>query len=91
MTKDSKTTAPWTAEEAAALNEFQTLANVHPFTCPHNHVGKSRVLIATEDGWHCPSCDYKQDWAHTIMIQIGFDAAIKRVNAPDPGGSGKAN
>jgi len=22
------------------------------------------MLIATENGWICPVCDYKQDWAH---------------------------
>lgn len=24
-------------------------------------------LIATEDGWICPACDYKQNWAHDFM------------------------
>lgn len=25
------------------------------------------ILIATEDGWICPACDYKQKWAHGFM------------------------
>lgn len=24
-------------------------------------------LIATENGWICPVCNYKQNWAHTFM------------------------
>lgn len=80
-TRDGKTFATWTLEEIAALNEFQALANIHPFTCPHNHGDKSRVLIARQDGWHCPNCDYTQDWAHQSMLQIGFEAAQKRTSA----------
>lgn len=26
-------------------------------------------LIATENGWVCPVCDYKQDWAHSFMAK----------------------
>jgi len=26
-------------------------------------------LIATESGWICPVCDYKQDWAHNFMTE----------------------
>jgi len=26
-------------------------------------------LIATENGWICPVCDYKQDWAHNFMTE----------------------
>lgn len=29
--------APWTDEQVAALNRFQKLDHVHPFTCPHIH------------------------------------------------------
>ena len=24
-----------------------------------------RELVATRDGWICPTCDYKQDWCHS--------------------------
>lgn len=26
-------------------------------------------LIATKEGWICPVCNYKQDWAHKFMTQ----------------------
>lgn len=26
-------------------------------------------LIATADGWVCPCCTYRQDWAHAAMLQ----------------------
>jgi hypothetical protein len=26
-------------------------------------------LIATENGWICPVCDYKQNWAHNFMTE----------------------
>jgi len=27
-------------------------------------------LIATNEGWKCPVCDYKQNWAHKGMLEI---------------------
>ncbi|MFF7527322.1 hypothetical protein [Streptomyces pseudovenezuelae] len=64
--------APWTPDQVAALNEFQHRGGVHPFTCGGDHAPGSPVLIAREDGWHCPQpygepCDYTQDWAHAFM------------------------
>lgn len=58
--------APWTAEQVAALNRWQKAGNVHEFTCPNNH--RDRVLVAHEDGFHCPVCDYRQSWAHAVML-----------------------
>lgn len=29
----------------------------------------STNLIATNDGWICPVCDYKQKWAHKFMAE----------------------
>lgn len=29
----------------------------------------STNLIATEEGWICPVCDYKQNWAHNFMTE----------------------
>jgi hypothetical protein len=59
--------APWTIDQVLALNAYQRLGYVHEFTCPENHERKSRVLVAKPDGWHCPTCDYRQDWAHDYM------------------------
>jgi hypothetical protein len=69
--------APWTPEQVEALNAYQKLGYVHEFTCHFDHGEKSRVLVATEDGWHCPSCDYKQLWAHAHM-------ADKAKHLPNP-------
>lgn len=72
--------APWTDEQVAALYQWQACDNVHPFTCGgkdskehaefermygYRHEG---VLIPAKDGWHCPVCDYTQNWAHDFML-----------------------
>jgi hypothetical protein len=54
--------APWDPDQVAALNDFQQLGHVHPFTCG-NGCG---VLVAHTSGWLCP-CGYKQDWAWAFM------------------------
>jgi hypothetical protein len=72
--------APWTAEQVKVLNDFQSLRRIHPFTCGSGnrrdeahrayqaeHGGDFGQLIATPDGWICPACDYKQNWAHSFM------------------------
>jgi hypothetical protein len=30
--------------------------------------GDLGVLIATTQGWVCPHCAYRQDWAHSAMV-----------------------
>ena len=70
--------APFSPDEVQRLNEWQTQTNPglkgHPFTCPNRYDTPHRqaggdlgILIATEDGWVCPDCDYTQDWAHLLM------------------------
>jgi hypothetical protein len=65
--------APWTPEQVAALNAWQTSSGTHPFTCGCDtcHPGINSVLHATPDGWRCPitGCQYVQDWAHPFMVQ----------------------
>lgn len=63
-TEAGRWTAPWTPEQVAALNAYQTSGHMHPYTCPH-HGGAPR-LIAFTAGWRCAGCTYKQDWAHAI-------------------------
>jgi hypothetical protein len=65
--------APWTDQQVANLNRWQTCGHVHPFTCP-NHAKASQdgvifvtSLVAQHDGWHCPDCAYTQTWAHAMM------------------------
>lgn len=72
---DDRPTLPWTKEQVAGLNEFQQSRRGHPFTCPNRGDGKHRttsdlgVLVATEQGWVCPDCDYTQNWAHGFMFK----------------------
>src|SRR4051812_19774913 len=63
--------APWTPSEVDALNRWQRACVVHPFTCPDDHGGADRALVATRKGWVCCHCDYRQDWAHSFMLQDG--------------------
>lgn len=60
--------APFTAEQVDALNRYQRLGYVHEFTCAEAHDGADRALYATREGWRCPHCDYRQDWAHAAML-----------------------
>lgn len=60
--------APWSSEQVDALNRFQRRGDIHEFTCPNDHDGADRTLIATKQGWICPHCDYRQDWAHAAML-----------------------
>lgn len=71
-----KRVAPWTDEEVAALNAYQEGGWFHPFTCgrcrdadPDFPLKDEHKLVATNDGWICPTCDYTQDWAHEMMFQ----------------------
>ncbi len=43
--------APWSAEQVAALNAYQTGGNFHPFTGERHPDGSERILIATPNGW----------------------------------------
>jgi hypothetical protein len=74
-------TAPFTPAQVKALNAFQRSGKIHPFTCGGNRSDQAHreyaarhredmgQLIATEDGWRCPVCDYEQNWAHAWMAQ----------------------
>ena len=65
---------PWTQEQVAALNRYQQGRWMHPFTCGSGnrtdaaHLDGEGILVATLDGWICPYCDYRQDWAHEFML-----------------------
>lgn len=67
------TVAPWTDEEVKRLNEYQQHEYFHPFTCPYRdndkHYMNEGTLIATNNGWVCPFCDYTQNWAHDGMLK----------------------
>ncbi len=52
---------PFTIEQIEKLNLHQQSGEFHPYTCGNN---SEHILVATENGWICPECDYTQDWAH---------------------------
>ena len=73
--------APWTPEQVEALNRYQNDQSKEALTCgsvsahsldpKYPHMGyEGRVLVAKKDGWHCPSCSYRQDWAHDFMAEV---------------------
>lgn len=63
----------FTPEEVVSLNQYQQAHIFHPFTCGSGnrtdaaHLDGEGILVATEEGWICPYCDYKQNWAHPFM------------------------
>ena len=80
--------APFSPEQVQRLNEWQTHTGTHmpfhPFTCgyrgetPHGREGgDTGVLIATEAGWVCPSCDYTQNWAHAFMAARAPEGSVR--------------
>lgn len=69
----------FTADEVRSLNEYQISGEFHPFTCGGdrtdvNHLDGQGILVATEDGWECPFCEYKQDWAHDWMKDWSWES-----------------
>lgn len=69
MSDKPRIPAPFTAEQVAALNARQQDGRFHPYTCgsgrrqDEHHLDGEGVLVATEEGWVCPYCDYRQNWA----------------------------
>lgn len=60
-------TAPWTEDQIASLNGYQSSGVMHPFTGVDQH-GNKVDLIATEAGWIADSSrDVVQEWAHKFM------------------------
>lgn len=68
----------WSQEIVDKLNLIQKSKSFHPYTCGTDDCGKlieclnwenkphtvffRSELIATQNGWVCPNCDYTQDW-----------------------------
>lgn len=52
-----------------ALNAFQRSGQYHGYTCAEH---TSRLLVAHQDGWVCPECDYRQSWADQSSVQKGM-------------------
>lgn len=73
---------PWTPAQVDALNRWQRAGHVHPFTCGMVHSG-DRDLVATHAGWICPNCDYTQNWAHGMMLEVPPRVGSTRVVGSD--------
>jgi hypothetical protein len=52
---DNKVVAPWTAEQVASLQEYQTAAEYAPFVCPADH-----IFTAAPEGLVCFQCRKEQ-------------------------------
>lgn len=70
--------APFTDEQVKGLNEYQHSGAFHEFNCGNeNHPkGEDKILIATNEGWICPNCGYKQKWAWEAMANGGMKNAM---------------
>lgn len=66
VTRLQKWHAPFTADQVAALNQWQTGLEFHPYTCGNCHPGPRNLIARIGAGWVCPTCDYTQDWAHSM-------------------------
>jgi hypothetical protein len=77
--------APWTPEQAANLNGYQFSGAGHPFTCGvdtclagdsavggHSRSGRT-VMLAAADGWECPACGWRQNWALRFMLDRSWE------------------
>ena len=68
----------FTPEEVKSLNEYQQAGYFHPFTCgsgnrtDKHHLDGEGLLVATENGWVCPYCNYVQNWAHDSMKNFSW-------------------
>jgi hypothetical protein len=71
--------APWTPEQVDALNGWQRITLVHPFTCGGLNDTCRWNLTATPGGWICERCDYTQDWAHSFMTDPAVIARYEDV------------
>lgn len=67
--------APFTPDQVASLNAYQDAEVMHPFTCGGDH--GSTKLVATPEGWICPECPYKQNWAHDWMANRFWESTAQ--------------
>jgi ribosomal protein S27AE len=81
---DGITRAPWAAGQVASLNAYQKESRLHPFTCGESDCRagafpEQAALVAHEDGWRCPRCQYTQNWAHTWMADESWRQPADRM------------
>lgn len=68
--------APFTPDQVDSLNVYQNAGLMHPFTCGNN---SDHLLVAREDGWFCPECDYRQYWAHDWMTNWKWSGMVRQM------------
>lgn len=73
--------APFTTEQADALNRYQKAGRMHPFTCPREHPSQAVLLAVHGAGWVC-GCGYTQDWAHGFMLDEEMGRPYSREVVP---------
>ena len=74
-TPDLRDVPPWTDDEVASMNGYQTSGAGHEFTCGADACRRGHPdpasryapLRAATDGWHCDYCGYTQNWAFLFM------------------------
>lgn len=71
---------PWTHRQVQALNLYQEMGYMHPYTCGwrDQHPEKEGILIATPSGWICPVCTYQQNWARAFTADPQVIESWKR-------------
>lgn len=67
MIKPEFIEAPFTLRQVELLNKYQENSAFHPYTCGND---SNHILVADIDGWRCPECDYKQNWAHRASCEV---------------------
>ena len=63
--------------DTLGTSEATRVRHIGPGRYVLREVINERLLVATEAGWVCPTCDYTQDWAHEAML-MGFDEVFGR-------------
>lgn len=80
--------APWTDEQIRALEAWQELGHVHPYTCPaDDHHGHSVSLVPTTDGWVCPVAEPRrvvQAWAYHQTLDQSLHPSAPSWSQPAP-------
>lgn len=70
----------FTSDQIESFNAYQQSGVFHPFTCgtkeKHSSPADDEVLVANEDNLSCPSCDFRQFWAHDWMVNWGWKAMV---------------
>jgi hypothetical protein len=77
---------PFTEDQVASLNAYQTDGRLHPFTCKNGSC-PVRTLQAAEWGWTCPGCTYTQSWAYDWMGNWEWKKMIDELAGVLGGGS----